>query len=66
MSALDFIGCCTLSALLRVQGLAGRVGGDVVLAAPWRQPRGLLALTGKDDAFRLRRAWRPPLPASGR
>jgi anti-anti-sigma factor len=37
MSSLDFIDCCSLGALLRMQGLARRGGGDVVLAAP--QPR---------------------------
>jgi anti-sigma B factor antagonist len=50
MSALDFIDCCSLGALLRVQGLARR-GGGVVLAAPQRHVLRLLALTGNDEAF---------------
>ena len=33
MPALDFIDCSSLCALLRVQRLARRGGGDVVLAA---------------------------------
>jgi anti-sigma B factor antagonist len=53
LSALDFIDCSSLSALLRVQRLARCAGGDVVLAAPRRQALRLLALTGKDDAFGL-------------
>jgi anti-anti-sigma factor len=51
MSALDFIDCCSLAALLRVQALAQRGGGGVVLAAPQRHVLRLLALTGNDDAF---------------
>jgi anti-sigma B factor antagonist len=53
-SALDFIDCCSLRALLRVQGLARRGGGDVVLAAPQPQLRRLLALTRMDEVFRVR------------
>jgi anti-sigma B factor antagonist len=53
LSALDFIDCSSLSALLRVRRLAQCAGGDVVLAAPQRQALRLLALTGKDDAFGL-------------
>ena len=34
LSALDFIDCSSLGALLRVRGLARRGGGDTVLAAP--------------------------------
>jgi anti-sigma B factor antagonist len=49
MSALDFLDCCSLRALLRVQGLARR--GGVVLAAPQRHVLRLLALTGNDEAF---------------
>jgi anti-sigma B factor antagonist len=51
MSALDFIDCGSLGVLLRVQELARRGGGDVVLAAPQPQLRRLLALIGMDDAF---------------
>ncbi|HEV2935621.1 MAG TPA: STAS domain-containing protein [Streptosporangiaceae bacterium] len=53
MSALDFIDCSSLGALLRVQRLARRGGGDVVLAAPQWEMLRLLALTGKDDVFRV-------------
>lgn len=51
MSALDLIDCGALGALLRVQWLAWRTGGDVVLAAPQRHVLRLLALTGNDHAF---------------
>lgn len=51
MTALDFIDCCSLGALLRVQELAWSTGGDVVLAAPQPYVRRLLALTGKDEVF---------------
>ena len=53
MSALDFIDCSSLGALLRAQGLARRGGGDVVLAAPQPLVRRLLALTGQDEVFRV-------------
>src|SRR5579859_7164944 len=48
MSALGFMDCGALNALLRVQGLARHGGGDVALAAPQRIVLRLLALTGKD------------------
>jgi len=51
MSALGFMDCAALSALLRVRALARRGGGDVVLAAPQRLVLRLLALTGKDEVF---------------
>jgi len=51
MSVLDFIDCASISALLRVQRLAWSICGNVVLAAPQRTVRRLLALTGKDQAF---------------
>jgi anti-sigma B factor antagonist len=51
ISGLDFMDCCSLGALLRVQGLARRSGGDLVLAAPQRGVLRLLALTGHDEAF---------------
>ena len=51
MSALDFMDCAALGALLRVQTLARRGGGDVVLAAPQRQVLRFLALAGKDVGF---------------
>jgi anti-sigma B factor antagonist len=51
MSALDFIDCGSIGALLRVQWLAWSAGGDVALAAPQRHVLRLLALTGMDHAF---------------
>ena len=51
MSALDFLDCASLGALLGVQRLARRSGGDVVLAAPHSYARRLLALTGQDEVF---------------
>jgi anti-sigma B factor antagonist len=51
MSALDFIDCSSLGALLRAQRLARGGGGDVVLAAPQPHARRLLALTGADEVF---------------
>jgi anti-sigma B factor antagonist len=51
MSALDFMDCASLAALLRVQGLARSFGGDVVLAAPPPRARRLLVLSGQDQVF---------------
>jgi anti-anti-sigma factor len=51
MSALDFIDCSSLGALLRALRLARGGGGDVVLAAPQPHVRRLLALTGNDEVF---------------
>jgi anti-sigma B factor antagonist len=51
MSALDFIDCGSLGALLRVEWLAWSADGGVVLAAPQRHVLRLLALTGNDHAF---------------
>jgi anti-sigma B factor antagonist len=51
ISALDFMDCASLRALLRVQTLARRGGGDVVLAAPQPHVLRLLALTGRDEVF---------------
>ena len=51
MSALGFLVCSALGALLRAQALARRGGGDVVLAAPQPLVRRLLALTGNDEVF---------------
>ncbi len=51
MSALGFLDCSALGALLRAQALARRGGGDVVLAAPQPLERRLLALTGNDEVF---------------
>jgi anti-anti-sigma factor len=52
VSALDFIDCSALGALLRVRALARRGGGNVVLAAPQPHVLRLLALTGNDEVFR--------------
>jgi anti-sigma B factor antagonist len=51
MSALDFIDCTSLGALVQARVLAQRGGGDVVLAAPQRHARRILAVTGQDGAF---------------
>jgi anti-sigma B factor antagonist len=51
ISALDFMDCASLRALRRVQTLARRGGGDVVLAAPQPHMLRLLALTGRDEVF---------------
>lgn len=51
ISALDFMDCGSLRALLRVQTLARRGGGDVVLAVPQPHVLRLLALTGIDEVF---------------
>jgi anti-anti-sigma factor len=51
MSALGFLDCRALGALLRVRALARRGGGDVVLAAPQPLVRRFLALTGNDEVF---------------
>lgn len=51
MSALDFIDCSALGALLRARALARRVGGDVVLAAPQQYACRVLVLSGQDGRF---------------
>src|SRR6202050_5092503 len=51
MSALDFMDCGLLSALLRGRTLARQAGGGLVLGAPRRLVLRLLALTGQEDAF---------------
>jgi len=51
MPALDFIDCRPLGALVQARVLARRGGGDVVLAAPQRHARRVLAVTGQDEAF---------------
>jgi anti-sigma B factor antagonist len=50
-SALGFMDCAALRALLRVHAEARRRGGDVVLAAPQPHLLRLLALTGTDEVF---------------
>ena len=53
MSALVFLACSSLGALRRVQDVAQRGGGDVVLAAPQGPVLRLLTLTGSDEVFRV-------------
>jgi anti-sigma B factor antagonist len=50
MSALDFLDCSALGALLRVRALARR-GGDLVLVASQPLVRRLLALIANDEMF---------------
>jgi anti-sigma B factor antagonist len=51
LSALGFIDCSALGALLGVQRLARQTGGDILLAAPQERVLRLLALTGLGDVF---------------
>jgi anti-sigma B factor antagonist len=51
LSALDFMDCGALRALLEVQRLARRSGGDVLLAAPAASVRRLLSLTSMGEVF---------------
>jgi anti-anti-sigma factor len=51
LSAVEFMDCGALGALLRVQRLARRGGGDVLLAAPAAIVLRLLSLTGMDEVF---------------
>jgi anti-sigma B factor antagonist len=54
LSALDFMDCAALRALLAVQTLARRGGGAVVLVAPQPYVVRLLALTGSDKVLCVR------------
>jgi STAS domain len=51
MTALDFLDCGALGALLRVRAPARLGGGDLVLVAPQPRVPRLLALTGNDEVF---------------
>jgi anti-sigma B factor antagonist len=51
LSAVEFMDCGALGALLRVQRLARQGGGDVLLAAPAAIALRLLCLTGMDKVF---------------
>jgi anti-sigma B factor antagonist len=51
LAALEFLDCCALGALIRVQAQARQAGGDLLLAAPGQQVRRLLALTGMTGVF---------------
>jgi anti-sigma B factor antagonist len=51
LSALEYIDCSALGALLGVQQAARRAGGDVLLAAPRGSVLRLLRLTGRDTVF---------------
>ncbi len=48
LSAVEFMDCGVLGALLRVQRLARQGGGDVLLAAPVAMVLRLLGLTGME------------------
>ena len=51
LSALNFIDCGSLGALLKVRIIAQQAGGDVWLAAPRAGVQRLLMLTGAGDVF---------------
>jgi anti-sigma B factor antagonist len=51
LSALDFIDCSSLGALLRVQRIARQAAGDVQLAAAQAGVQRLLTLTGAGEVF---------------
>ena len=51
LAALEFIDCCALGGLGRVQAQARQAGGDLMLAAPRGPVRRLLDLTGLIDVF---------------
>jgi anti-sigma B factor antagonist len=51
LSAVEFMDCGALGALLRVQRLARQGGGDVLLAAPAAIVLRLLGLTGMGEVF---------------
>ena len=51
LSALEFIDCHALGALLRAQRATRAAGGDVLLAAPRKPVLRVLDLTGLDDVF---------------
>jgi anti-anti-sigma factor len=54
LSAVEFMDCGALGALLRVQRLARQGGGDVLPAAPAAIVLRLLGLTGMDEVFGVR------------
>lgn len=56
MSALDFIDCAALRALLHLRLLATEAGGDVVLAGLHGFAARILDLTGMAGAFRICRS----------
>lgn len=51
LSALEFIDCGVLNALLRLQRRARQSGGNVLLVAPVASALRLLRLTGMDEAL---------------
>lgn len=53
MSALEFMDCAGLGALLRVRARARQAGSDVRLVAPPAIVQRLLTLTGADEVFRV-------------
>lgn len=53
MSALGFVDCAALDALVRAREAARRGGGDVMLAGPQPHVRRLLVLRGQDHVFEV-------------
>lgn len=51
LARLEFIDCCGLGVLVRVQKWTRESGGDVLLAAPQQHVRRLLRLTGLNGVF---------------
>lgn len=51
LAGLEFIDCCGLGVLMRVQKWTRDNGGDVLLAAPQQHVRRLLRLTGLNGVF---------------
>jgi anti-sigma B factor antagonist len=51
LAALEFLDCCGLGVLIRVQAQARQAGGDLLLAAAGQQVRRILALTGMTGIF---------------
>src|ERR1700678_2363519 len=51
LAELEFIDCSGLRVLARAREQARQAGGDLLLAAPRRQVRRILALTGLADVF---------------
>jgi anti-sigma B factor antagonist len=51
LGGLEFLDCCGLGVLIRVQAQARQADGDLLLAAPGQQVRRILALTGMTGVF---------------
>ena len=65
LAALEFIDCCALGVLVRVRVQARQAGGDLLLAAPRRQVRRILALTGLAGVFTVRASAEEAAAAAG-